>query len=100
VLPEAERHQLLYEWNDTQAEYPQDKCIHQLFEEQVARTPEATAVVFEETELSYAELNRRANQLAHYLRELGVRPDARGGVSGERGVGMVVGVLGGVKAGG
>ena len=75
LLTDAERHQVLYEWNETAAEYPQDQCVHELFEEQVGRTPEAVAVVFEEQQLSYGELNRRANQLAHYLRELGVRPD-------------------------
>ena len=68
VLPPSERHQVLYEWNDTQAEFPADKCVHELFEEQVDKTPDAVAVVFEDESLSYAELNRRANQLAHYLR--------------------------------
>ena len=73
VLPDSERHRVLYEWNETRAEYPSDKCVHQLFEQQVLKTPDATAVVFEEESLSYAELNRRANQLAYtYLRELGV----------------------------
>ena len=74
----------------TEAEYPRDKCVHELFEEQVAKTPEAVAVVFEEKELSYAELNRRANQLAHYLRKLGVKPDDRVAVCIERSVEMVV----------
>ena len=70
VLPEAERQQMLYEWNATEAEYPREKLVHELFEEQVEETPDAVAVVFEDAMLSYAELNRRANQLAHYLREL------------------------------
>ena len=76
VLPAAERHHVLYEWNETRAEYPADQCVHQLFEQQVVRTPDAVAVVFEEQQLSYAELNARANRLAHYLRDLGVGPDA------------------------
>ncbi|MGA8529828.1 MAG: amino acid adenylation domain-containing protein, partial [Acidobacteriaceae bacterium] len=100
VLPESERHRVLYEWNDTAAEYPSDKCVHELFEEQVARTPDAVAVVFEEQELSYAELNRRANQLAHYLRELGVKPDDRVALCVERGLEMIVSLLGVLKAGG
>ena len=67
VLPEEERHRLLYEWNDTQTEFPSQQCVHQLFEQQVRQTPDAVAVVFEDSSLSYAELNRQANQLAHYL---------------------------------
>ena len=82
------------------AEYPGDRCVHELFEEQVAKTPEATAVVFEEDELSYAELNRRANQLAHYLRELGVKPDARVAICVERSLEMIVALLAVLKAGG
>jgi len=100
VLPAWERDQLLYGWNDTKAEYPSDKCIHQLFEEQVVRTPEASAVVFEEESLSYAELNRRANQLAHHLRELGVRPDTHVALCVERGLEMMVALLAILKAGG
>ena len=76
VLPAGERQQLLVEWNATEAEYPKDQCIHQLFEEQVERDPEATAVVYEDQSLSYGELNARANRLAHYLGTLGVKPDA------------------------
>ena len=100
LLPASERHQLLYEWNDTAAEFPSDKCIHELFQEQVDRTPDATAVVFEEASLSYGELNRRANQLAHHLRELGVRPDARVAICVERGFEMIVALLAVLKAGG
>ena len=88
------------EWNATEAEYPRDKCIHELFEEQVEQTPEAVAVVYEEEPLSYGELNARANQLAHYLRELGVGPDERVGICVERSLEMVVGLLGMLKAGG
>ena len=100
ILSESERHQLLYEWNDTKTDYPSDKCVHQLFEEQVARTPDAVAVVFEEEELSYAELNRRANQLAHHLRTLGVGPDTRVALCVERSLEMIVALLGVLKAGG
>ncbi|HEV2646130.1 MAG TPA: condensation domain-containing protein, partial [Acidobacteriaceae bacterium] len=73
VLPASERHQLLYEWNDTRTDFPSDKCVHQLFEQQVAKSPKAIAVVLEDESLSYGELNTRANRLAHYLRKLGVR---------------------------
>ncbi len=100
VLPETERRQVLYEWNETAVEYRSERCIHELFEEQVRRGPEATAVVFEGQEVSYGELNRRANQLAHYLRKKGVAPEARVGICVERGVEMVVGLLGVLKAGG
>jgi non-ribosomal peptide synthetase component F len=72
VIPEAEVREILYEWNATDAEYPRERCVQELFEAQVEKTPDAMAVVFEDATLSYAELNRRANQLAHYLRELGV----------------------------
>ena len=99
VLPAAERDHLLYEWNDTRTEYPSDKCVHELFEDQAARTPDAVAVVFAAEELSYAELNRRANRLAHYLRRLGVRPDDRVAICAERGLAMVVALLAVLKAG-
>ncbi|MBC8427731.1 AMP-binding protein [bacterium] len=75
LLTEAERHQLLVEWNNTKADYPKDLCIHRLFEAQVERTPDAIAVVSEDKHLTYRELNARANQLAHYLRKLGVGPE-------------------------
>ncbi|OYE01267.1 condensation domain-containing protein, partial [Nostoc sp. 'Peltigera membranacea cyanobiont' 232] len=75
LLSESERHQLLREWNNTEVEYPQQQCIHQLFEAQVERTPDAVAVVFEDEQLTYCELNTRANQLAHYLQALGVKPE-------------------------
>jgi len=100
LLTEAERHQLLVEWNDTQAEFPQDKCIHQLFEEQVEQTPDAVAVVFEDQQLTYKELNGRANQLAHYLQKLGVEPEVLVGICVERSPLMIVGILGILKAGG
>jgi amino acid adenylation domain-containing protein len=100
LLTVTEQHQLLYEWNDTCREYPQDRCIHQLFEEQVAKTPDAVAVVFEEQELTYQQLNERANQLAHYLQTLGVKPEVLVGICVERSLEMVVGLLGILKAGG
>ncbi len=100
MLTEAEKHRLVVEWNDTKRDYPQDKCIHELFEEQAERTPEATAVVFEERHLIYRELNRRANQVAHHLRKLGVKPDGLVGLYMERSLEMVVGLLGILKAGG
>jgi len=75
LLTQAEQHQLLVEWNNTQTQYQLDKCIHQLFEEQVRKTPHSVAVVFEDEELTYQELNQRANQLAHYLQSLGVGPE-------------------------
>ncbi|MCW5315483.1 amino acid adenylation domain-containing protein [Nostoc sp. KVJ3] len=100
LLTEAEQQQLLLQWNDTGADYPWDKCIHQLFEEQVERKPNATAVVFGKQQLTYYQLNCRANQLAHYLRSLGVKPDTLVGICVERSLEMVVGLLGILKAGG
>ncbi len=140
ILSEAERHQLLAEWNDTETEYPADKCIHELFEAQVERTPDAVAIVFpstlrpfdklrtpqaqdtassghrklrtpqaqdttgtgqaEDQQITYRELNRRANQLAHYLQKLGVKPEVLVGICIERSVEMIVGLLGILKAGG
>ena len=100
LLTTVEQRQLLVEWNDTQADYPHDKCIHQLFEEQVQRTPDAVAVVYENQQLTYYQLNCRANQLAHYLQSLGVKADMLVGICVERSVEMVVGLLGILKAGG
>ncbi|WP_191761493.1 non-ribosomal peptide synthetase [Komarekiella delphini-convector] len=100
LLTEAKQQKLLVEWNNTQVEYPRDKCIHQLFEEQVERTPDAVAVVFGDRQLTYHELNCRANQLAHYLRTLGVKPDTLVGICVERSLEMLVGLLGILKAGG
>ena len=100
LLTEAERHQLLVEWNDTKADYPKDVCIHELFEAQVDRTPDAIAVQFEGKQLTYRELNSRANQLAHYLRRLGIGPEKLVGICIERSIEMVIGLLGILKAGG
>ena len=100
LLTEMERHQQLVEWNPTDAEYPKDKCIHQLFEAQVERTPNAIAVVFEDKSLTYRELNEKANQLAHYLQQLGVGPEVLVGIYVERSLETIVGILGIFKAGG
>ncbi|MEC4812177.1 MAG: amino acid adenylation domain-containing protein [Scytonema sp. PMC 1069.18] len=99
LLTANERQQILEEWNHTQIDYPQ-KCIHQLFEQQVEQTPDAVAVVFEDKQLTYWELNKRANQLAHYLKTLGVKPDDLVGICVERSLEMVVGLLAILKAGG
>jgi amino acid adenylation domain-containing protein len=100
LLTKIEQQQLLIDWNNTQVDYPADKCIHQLFEEQVEQTPNAVAVVFEGQQLTYGELNCRANQLAHYLLSLGVKPDELVGICVERSLEMIVGLLGILKAGG
>src|SRR5205809_2658416 len=100
LMPVAERHQILVEWNQTERDYPRDKCVHQLFEEQVERMPEAVAVVFEGQFLTYRELNLRADQLGYHLRSLGVRPDVLVGLCVERSLEMVVALLGILKAGG
>ncbi len=100
LVSATEQHQLLVEWNNTQSEYPQDQCIDQLFEAQVERTPDAIALVFEKQQLTYQELNSRANQLAHYLRGLGVGTETLVGICVERSIEMVVGLLGILKAGG
>jgi amino acid adenylation domain-containing protein len=100
ALTAAERRRMLVEWNQTEREYPRDKCVHQLFEEQAERSPDAVAVVFEDQSLTYGELNARANQLAHHLVSLGVGPDMLVGLCVERSLEMVVGLLGILKAGG
>jgi amino acid adenylation domain-containing protein len=99
-LPEAERRLLVETWNATAMPYPDTACIHHLVEEQVARTPDAIAATFEQQNLSYAELNRRANQLAHHLQVLGVGPETRVGICVERSLEMLIGLLGILKAGG
>jgi amino acid adenylation domain-containing protein len=99
-LTDKELHQLLASWHNTKIDYPQAQCIHQLFEAQVERTPDAVAVVFENQQLTYTELNNRANQLAHYLQTLGVGPEVLVGIAVERSLEMIVGLLGILKAGG
>jgi amino acid adenylation domain-containing protein len=100
LLTHRERDQLLVESNNTTKEYPIDKCIHQLFEEQVERSPDAIAVVFEGEQLTYKELNQRVNQLAHHLQRLGVGPEVLVGICVERSLHMIVGLLAILKAGG
>ncbi len=100
LLGEAERKQVVVEWNNTRTEYPRDKCVHELFEAQVERTPDAVAVKFGKQSVTYQELNHRANQLAHYLQKFAVGPDVPVGICVDRSVEMIVGMLGILKAGG
>ncbi|TDV60757.1 amino acid adenylation domain-containing protein, partial [Pseudomonas sp. LP_7_YM] len=100
ILPASERTVLLNTWNATDASSPDHLCIHHLFEAQVARTPRATALIFEGEALSYAELNARANRLAHQLVERGVGPDQRVAICVERSTAMVVGLMAILKSGG
>lgn len=100
LLGHAERDLLTLSWNDTATASPLDVCVHTLFEAQVERTPQATALAYGDQNLTYRELNERANQLAHYLIEQGVSPDAPVGLCVERSPDMVIGLLGILKAGG
>src|SRR6185437_1530563 len=100
LLGEAERRQVVVEWNNTRTEYPRDKCIHELFEAQVERTPNAIAVKFGSQSVTYQELNYRANRLAHYLKKYSVGPDVLVGICLDRSVEMIVGLLAILKAGG
>jgi amino acid adenylation domain-containing protein len=99
-LAERESHRLLVQWNNTAGAYPQDKCVHELFERLVEQRPDAVALIFEGERLTYRELNRRANQLAHHLMSLGVGPDVCVGIAMERSFEMVIGILAILKAGG
>ncbi|HYW06646.1 MAG TPA: amino acid adenylation domain-containing protein, partial [Longimicrobium sp.] len=100
LLPAAERARVVAEWNATDAEYPADACIHELFEAQAERTPHAVAVLHDGVSMTYAELNQRANRLANHLRGLGVGPEARVGICLERTPHMVAALLATLKAGG
>ncbi|NEO16390.1 MULTISPECIES: non-ribosomal peptide synthetase [unclassified Moorena] len=100
LLTGEETHQLLVQWNNNFTDYPQYKCIHQLFEEQVQRTPDSVAVVFQQEKITYRELNDRANQLARYLESIGVGLEEMVGICVERSIEMMVGLLGILKAGG
>ncbi|MGD0044817.1 MAG: condensation domain-containing protein, partial [Isosphaeraceae bacterium] len=100
LLTSAECQQVLVEWNDTAADYPRDSCLHELFEDQVERTPGKVAVVCEGRRYTYSELNQRADQLARHLRSLGVGPEVLVGLYLERSLEMVVGLMGVLKAGG
>ncbi len=100
LLSEYEQHNLLVEWNNTQLDYPQDKCIHQLIEIIAQQNCDETALIFGDNKLSYKELNIRSNQLAHYLKKLGVKTEVLVGLCVERSFDMVIGMLGILKAGG
>jgi amino acid adenylation domain-containing protein len=100
IMPNAELKKILVDWNDTETDYPRDKTIIDLFEEQVENTPDHLAIVFEEQKLSYLELNGKANHLAHHLQKLGVGPEVLVGICVERSIKMVVGLLAILKAGG
>ncbi|WP_228469442.1 non-ribosomal peptide synthetase [Paenibacillus sp. JNUCC31] len=100
MLSEFHRNQLLVDFNDTAAEYPKNKMMHQFVEEQVQRTPDHAAVVFENKQLTYSELNQRANQLARTLQSKGVQAGQLVGIMAERSLEMIVGLLGILKAGG
>ncbi len=100
ILTQVEKNKILFEWNNTVKDYPKEKCIHQLFEEQVEKTPDNIALVYENDKITYQELNKKANQLAHYLKQLGVKPDTLVGVCVERSIEMFIGLLGILKAGG
>lgn len=99
LLLDSERRQMFADWNDTRRAYPSDQCINELFEQQVARTPKAAAVLCGDEQLTYEELNRRANQLAHHLRSLSVGPEMLVGVMMERRIEIVIALLGILKAG-
>jgi len=100
ILTEVERRQLLFEWNDPRAEFPNASCLHELFEAQAARSPDSIALTFEGRTCSYGELNSRANRLANRLRRMGIGPDVLVPICVERSIEMVVGILGILKAGG
>ncbi len=97
---EEEKHQVLVEYNNTKAEYPKDKTLHQLFEEQVEKTPDNIAVVYEDKQLTYKELNERANQIARRLRAMGVKEECIVAIMVERSLEMIAGLIGILKAGG
>ncbi|MEY2834154.1 MAG: hypothetical protein RLZZ574_3414, partial [Cyanobacteriota bacterium] len=100
ILNQSDRHKLLFEFNQTQQDYPLDKCIHELFTEQVAKTPDKIAIIFEDQQLTYAQLNARANQLARYLQNQGVKPEVLVGIYLERSPLIIISLLAILKAGG
>ena len=99
-MTEAEARRLVDEWNQTEAEFPREQCIHHLFEAQAARAPDQVAVLAGNERITCGELNARANQVAHYLRRRGVGPEVRVAICVERSIDMIVGLLGILKAGG
>jgi len=100
LLTAFELRQLTLDWNQTEVDDPDDRCMHDLFEEQVERNPNAVAVIFEHEQLTYAQLDAKANQLAHYLRKIGIKPETVVGICIERSLEMIIGILGILKAGG
>ena len=100
ILSEVERYQILTEWNQTAFDYPKDKCIHQLFEEQVAQTPSNIALVWQNQKFTYEQLNIKANQLAHHLRNLGVKSQTPVGIYLQRSTEAIIAILAILKAGG
>lgn len=100
IMPETERELVIRTWNETRADFPTDKCIHELFQEQVKKSPDATAISFEGDSLSYAQLDKAANCVAHQLRSLGVGPDRLVAICTPRSLEMMIGLLGILKAGG
>jgi amino acid adenylation domain-containing protein len=100
MMSEQELRQIVVEWNQTSADYPRDRCVHELFEQQVELAPDAIAVVYEGEQLTYHQLNRRANQLGHYLREMGVGAEVKVGICVERSLDLIIGLLGVMKASG
>ncbi|MDY6954466.1 MAG: amino acid adenylation domain-containing protein, partial [Thermodesulfobacteriota bacterium] len=100
LLTTPESYQLLVEWTDTRSDYPKDRCVHHLFASQAEKRPGAVALVCDDQEITYGELNGRANRLAHYLQKLGVGPDVLVGICVQRSLDMVVGLLAVLKAGG
>ncbi|MEG5139394.1 MULTISPECIES: non-ribosomal peptide synthetase family protein [unclassified Microcoleus] len=100
MLSDRARHQLLVEFNSTTADYQLDKCVHHLFEEQAERSPNRIAAVCENQQITYSELNARANQIAHYLQQLGIKPEVIVGICVERSLEAIAGILGILKSGG
>jgi amino acid adenylation domain-containing protein len=100
LLSKTERHQITIDWNDTKADYLEDKCLHQLFEKKVQESPDRVAVVFAQQQLTYRELNEKADRLASHLQKLGVISETLVGICIERSLEMIIGLLGILKAGG
>ncbi len=100
ILSEREKQCLLYDWNDTYSYYPEDKSFHHLFEEQVKRTPDAVAIKFNKKQITYNELNKRSNQLAHFLQKRGITAEKKVGIYIDRSLDMVIGLIGTLKSGG
>jgi myxalamid-type nonribosomal peptide synthetase MxaA len=100
LLSAREQYQQLVDWNMSAADYPVGQCWHELVEAQVMRSPDAIALVWQDEQLTYAELNRRSNQLAHYLIQLGVKPEVRVGICVDRSIAQIIALLGVLKAGG